>query len=209
MWWFGDFVRDFLAMWVVLDPITVLPVFMGLTGGYDGARRRRIALATTLIALVILMFFIAVGQIVIAAIGVSLHAFEIAGGIILFLFSVELVIGQDKGEVAAATDGQSLLQLSIYPLAVPTLAGPGAMLTVMLRTDNTQFSVLEQIHTTAAVVLVLAITYVMLLGAAQLSRLIGAGGAAVIKRVMGMILAAYAVTLVLRGLAQWLGLPPI
>jgi multiple antibiotic resistance protein len=209
MWWFGDFVKDFLAIWVVLDPTTVLPIFIALTAGLDGAKRRRVALTTVLISLAILVFFIVLGQIVITSIGISLHAFQIAGGIILFLFSVELVIGKDAAPVAEGYDRGSLLQMSIYPLAVPTIAGPGSMLTVMLRTDNTRFSVLEQIHTTAAVVLVLVVIYLMLLGAAQISRLIGVGGAAVIKRIMGMILAAYAVTLVLQGTALWLHLPPI
>lgn len=209
MWWFGDFVKDFLAFWVVLDPLTVLPVFMALTASHGEAERREIALVTVLVALVILVFFIALGQVVITAIGVSLHAFQIAGGIILFLFAVDLVIGQDKAPAADEFRRTSLRQMAIYPLAVPTLAGPGAMLTVMLRTDNTRFSVLEQVHTAAAVVCVLAITYLLLLFASPVSRLLGIGGANLLKRIMGMILAAYAVTLVLQGLAAWLNLPPI
>jgi multiple antibiotic resistance protein len=99
-------------------------------------------------------------------------------------------------------------ELAVYPLGVPVLAGPGSMLTVMLRTDNSHFSILEQIHTSAAVVLVLALTYLMLLSAGFITRIIGHGGANVIRRIMGMIIASYAVSLVLQGLATWLHLPP-
>ena len=205
----GDFVRDFLAMWVVLDPITAVPVFIALTAGHDQATRRVIAGASVVVAMVILAFFICLGQIIITAIGVSLHAFQIAGGLILFLFSVELVIGQTKPPATDDLGGATPLQLAIYPLGVPTLAGPGAMMTVMLRTDNSHFSIAEQMHTAAAAVLVLAVTYLLLCGAGLVLRLIGPGGANIIKRVMGMILAAYAVTLVLEGLAAWLHLPPL
>jgi multiple antibiotic resistance protein len=209
MWWFGDFVNDFLAIWVVLDPTAALPIFIAMTAGYDAVKRRRVAGAAVLVALAILVFFIVLGQIVINAIGVSLHAFQIAGGIILFLFAVELVIGQDRVPVAETGARASPLQLAVYPLAVPTIAGPGSMMTVMLRTDNSRVSLLEQIHTSVAVLCVLALTYVLLVCAEPVARVLGIGGANIVKRVMGMILAAYAVTLVLQGLATWLKLPPI
>jgi multiple antibiotic resistance protein len=206
-WWFGDFLYDFLVIWIILDPITVLPVFIALTGRYDAPTRRRIAGITVLVSLIVLAFFISLGQIIIAGMGISLHAFEVAGGVILFLFAVDLVNGRDKPIAVDAAD--TPMQLAISPLAIPTLAGPGAMLTVVLRTDNSHVSLLEQIHTAAAVALVLAITYGLLLLADPISRLIGVAGASVIKRIMGMILAAYAVTLVLRGFGEWLHLPPL
>ena len=209
MWWFGDFFYDFLVIWVILDPITVLPVFIALTASYDAPTRRRIAGVTVLVSLIVLALFICVGQIVIVGMGISLHAFEVAGGLILFLFAVDLVIGRDKPIAVDGADSTAPMQLAISPLAIPTLAGPGAMLTVVLRTDNSRVSLLEQIHTAVAVALVLAITYGLLLLAGPITRVIGVSGANVIKRVMGMILASYAVTLVLHGLGEWLHLPPL
>jgi len=207
MWWFGDFVKDFLAIWIVLDPIAAVPVFMALVADYDGRTRARIAGDSIIVALTMLVFFIAAGQIVITAVGVSLRAFTIAGGIILFLFAVDLVIGETRPP-SIDSRRSSPLQLAVYPMGVPTLAGPGSMLTVMLRTDNSRISLLEWIHTMAAVVLVLAVTYGLLRSAGVITRLIGSGGASILKRIMGMILAAYAVTLVLHGVADWLNLPP-
>jgi len=210
MWWFGDFLFDFLTIWVIIDPITVLPIFIAVTADCDKATRRRIAGFTALIALAVLIFFIAAGQIIIIAMGISLHAFEIAGGLILLLFAIDLVIGVAGKPVATDGSGNATaLQRAIYPLAIPSLAGPGAMLTVILRTDNSRISLLEQIHTEVAVALVLGITYLLLLSAGPITRAIGTGGVNVVKRVMGMVLAAYATTLILKGFAQWLNLPPV
>ena len=209
MWWFGDFLFDFLTIWVIIDPITVLPIFIAVTADCDRATRRRIAGFTSLIALAVLAFFIAAGQIIIIAMGISLHAFEISGGLILLRFAIDLVIGAGKPVATDGSDKASALQRAIYPLAIPSLAGPGAMLTVILRTDNSRISLLEQIHTEVAVALVLGITYLLLLSAGPITRAIGTGGVNVVKRVMGMVLAAYATTLILKGFAQWLNLPPV
>ena len=206
---FGDFLSDFLTIWVIIDPLTTLPVFIALSAGYDLATRRRMALITVTTAAAVLVFFISVGQIIINAMGISLRTFEVSGGIILFLFAVDLVIGKDKGVGAEGTVSTSPLERAIYPLAIPNLAGPGAMLTVMLRTDNSRISILEQMHTVAAVILVLAITFGLLLMAGAITRLIGIGGASVIKRIMGMIIAAYAAHLVFGGIADWLHMAPL
>ena len=207
MWWFGDFIKDFLAIWIVLDPIAAVPVFMALVADHDARTRARIAGGSVVVALAVLVFFIVAGQLIITAVGVSLRAFTIAGGIILFLFAVDLVIGENRPP-AIDPRRSSPLQLAVYPMGVPTLAGPGSMLTVMLRTDYSRISLLEWIHTMVAVVFVLAITYGLLRSAGLITRLIGTGGASILKRIMGMILAAYAVTLVLHGVADWLNLPP-
>ena len=204
-----DAINDFITIWVIVDPIAALPIFIGLTGYYSKAERHKIALAMVLIALVVLIFFISLGQFIINAMGVSLLAFEIAGGLILFLFAVDLVIGEQRQKVAEADERLSPMQRAIYPLAIPNLAGPGAMLTVMLRTDNSRFNLLEQAHTTASVAAVLAITYVLLLLADPITRTIGTGGANVLRRIMGMIIAGYAANLVVGGIGDWLHLPPL
>jgi len=207
--YWGDFTNDFITIWVIIDPIAVLPLFIALTSGYDHVVRRRMAAASVLVSLVVLYFFIAVGQFVITAMGISLHAFAIAGGLILFLFAIDMVLGQPKKEDDPTVARETPFQLAVYPLAIPNLAGPGSMLTVILRTDNSRVNLLEQIHTTLAVALVLGITFLLMLAAGPITRVIGAGGANVIRRIMGMIIAAYAVNLVIGGIAGWLRLPPL
>lgn len=204
---FGDFINDFVTIWIIIDPIGALPIFIALTAGLDAATRHRMALVTAVVAFVVLIFFISVGQVILNALGVSLTAFEIAGGVILFLFAIQMVLGESRKANDPDAARESPMQLAIYPLAIPNLAGPGSMLTVILRTDNTKVSFLEQGHTAAAVLLVLIISYVMLLSAGAITRVIGIGGANVIKRIMGMIIAAYAVNLILAGIGTWLHLP--
>ena len=161
-----------------------------------------------LVSLVVLFFFICLGQIIITAMGISIRTFEIAGGLILFIFAVQLVIGETKKTDVEATR-ETPMQLAIYPLAIPNLAGPGAMLTVILRTDNSSVNWLEQLHTTAAVAGVLAVAFGLMLAAGPITRVIGIGGANVIKRIMGMIIAAYAAHLVFSGIGDWLHLQPL
>ena len=207
-WLWGDFTNDFITIWVIIDPISALPIFIALTSGFDRQAQRRIAGGAVLVSLVVLFFFISLGQIIITAMGISLRTFEIAGGLILFIFAVDLVIGETKKVDVEATR-ETPIQLAIYPLAIPNLAGPGAMLTVILRTDNSSVNWLEQLHTTAAVALVLGIAFLLMLAAGPITRVIGMGGANVIKRIMGMIIAAYAAHLVFSGIGDWLHLQPL
>ena len=204
-----DFLNDFITIWVIIDPIAILPIFIGVTSGLEKAAQRRIAGTATLVSFIVLVFFVCLGQIIINAMGISMRSFEVAGGLILFIFAVQLVIGKDEPATAPDEKRETPMQMAIYPLAIPNLAGPGAMLTVILRTDNDRVSILEQAHTVAAVAAVLICTFGLLLLAGPITRLIGVGGANVIKRIMGMIVAAYAADLVLTGLAEWLHFAPI
>jgi multiple antibiotic resistance protein len=199
-------INNFIVLWVIIDPIAALSIFVSVTGDLDRRSRRRVAVTATVAAFAVLCFFIGLGQIIIEAMGVSLGDFQIAGGLILFLFAATMVIGQGTEQSAPPSDGKRVSGLAIYPLAVPTLAGPGAMLTVMLLTDNSRFSVFEQLSTTATVAVVLAITLAMLLLADPIIRVIGPHGANVMKRIIGMILAAVAVKIVLGGISDWLHL---
>ena len=199
--------NNFIALWVIIDPIAALPIFISLTADYDRRVRRRLAVAAIFAAFFVLCFFIAFGQIIIEAMGVSLRDFQVAGGLILFMFASTMVMGEQSKSAEVPSDPKSVSGLAIYPIAVPTLAGPGAMLTVMLLTDNSRFSILQQLATTATVAVVLAITLVLLLLANPITRVIGFHGANVLKRIMGMILAAVAVKIVLGGISDWLHLP--
>lgn len=200
-------INNFIILWVIIDPIAALSIFVSLTAEYDRRSRRRIATAAVLAAFLVLCFFIGLGQIIIEAMGVSLSEFQIAGGLILFLFAVTMVIGGVPQALQLRADPQTGSEIAIYPLAIPTLAGPGAMLTVMLLTDRSRFSTTDQLTTAATVAVVLAITLAMLFLADPILRLIGLHGANVLKRIMGTVLAAVAVKIILGGIADWLHLP--
>jgi multiple antibiotic resistance protein len=198
--------NHFITLFVVVDPIVVLPTFLALTGDCPSAVKRKLAVQSVLVAFIVMLFFIALAQVIIEAIGLSLRSFQIAGGIILFLVAISLVLGSGP-EVPLAPSGKTdFAGMAVYPLAIPMISGPGTMLTSMLITDKDRFSFLEQAQTAFAGALVLVVTLFLLLLADPIYRAIGSGGTNVVRRIMGIILAAFAVNMVLSGVADWLGL---
>lgn len=193
--------EQFVTLWVVIDPIGTIPVFVAVTAALDPALHRWIAVQAALVAAGVLGLFLVAGQFLIDALGISLPAFQIAGGLILFLFALTMIFGESKPEketAEAATDDAP--SPAIFPLAVPSIASPGAMLAVVLLTDNNRFSISEQVVTGVILLSVLACALVLMLLAGPILRLIGKGGAAIVSRVMGMILAAVAVDAVINAI---------
>jgi multiple antibiotic resistance protein len=146
----------------------------------------------------VLLLFVVVGEIILTAMGIPLSAFQIAGGIILFLFALSMIFGESKPdeEVRMVKDHK---ETAIFPLAVPSIAGPGAMLAAVLLTENARFNIWEQIQTACMMLAVLFIVYLLMLGSSFVDKLIGSSGASVISRIMGIILAAVATTNTLAG----------
>ena len=146
-----------------------------------------------LVAGAILLFFLVVGEPVLDRIGASLLSFRMAGGIIFFLFGVQMVFSEPSNSAANA-DGEppTAREVAIYPIAIPSLASPGAILAVVLMTRNDSYAVEEQAVTAGLLVGVLLMTMVMLLLADKIYRLIGKAGASLLVRVLGLLLAAIA-----------------
>ena len=190
--------QEFITLWVVIDPIGTVPVFLAATSGLTSAERRRVAVRAVLISAAVLMAFIVAGQIVLDGAGIGLPSFRIAGGIVLFLFAMTMVFGTSKPvQELAALD--RVKAAAVFPVAIPSIASPGAMLAVVILTDNDRFSIAHQATTAAVMLAVLATTLVLLLLAAPIHRVIGITGEMIISRVMGMVLAAVAVDAVLTG----------
>ena len=199
---------EFVTLWVVVDPLGSVSVFLAVTAGLDPSVRRKAAILSILVAFVALLFFIVAGQVLLTAMGISLPSFQIAGGIVLFLFALRMVLGSvaaDPGQTKASGG----LDVAVFPLGIPSVAGPGAMLTVVLLTDNDRFDLVDQALTVAVLAIVLVLTLALFLLAEPVARLIGKSGANIISRVMGMVLAAVAVDMVLKALVGWLKLPQL
>ena len=190
--------QEFITLWVVIDPIGTLPVFLAVTAGMSPAARRSVAFKSILVSFLILLTFIVLGQIVLESLGLSLATFQIAGGLILFLFALQMIFGPSKPETDLA-EAEGTTQTAIHPVAIPSIASPGAMLAVVVLTDNDRFSLAHQVTTSAIMAVILLITLGILLLANPVFRVIGPAGASIISRVMGMILAAVAVNAVLGG----------
>ncbi|HVY00945.1 MAG TPA: MarC family protein [Pseudorhodoplanes sp.] len=198
---------EFVALFLVINPIEVVPGYLGMVGHVrKSATKARIALQGVAIAFVILVFFQFAGKLLLEQLHVPLRAFQIAGGIMVFLVALDMVRGasHDSEDVPL-----SHLNLAIYPLAVPKIAGPAAMLTIIVISDDDRYNLAGQLGTVAVLAVVMAIQFALLLAAVPVSRLLGRSGAGVISRIMGMILAALAVSTTLSAIADWLNLPKL
>ncbi|APF38837.1 MarC family transcriptional regulator [Chelatococcus daeguensis] len=198
-----------MTLLAVLDPISHTSLFLSVTGGLDRAERRKAALIAVPVAFVILVVFAVIGQYALAAMNISLISFQIAGGIILLIFALSMTLG-DKGPAPAAEAGANdAASVAVYPLAVPIIAGPGAMLAIVILMDNNRLTFVEQVETVAMLALNMLILLGLFLSGDAVSRLIGRHGANVLRRVMGIVLAALSINLILEAMAKWLGLPAI
>jgi multiple antibiotic resistance protein len=188
----------------VIDPIGTVPVYLEATKEFDKIHKRKIAIRASAIAFGILLFFIVIGQLILEGMSVSLDAFQISGGVILFLFALTMIFGDGKPEreKSQITDFK---HVTIFPVAIPSIASPGAIMAVVLLTDNHIYTVEQQAVTTLLVLLVIGLTALILLVASSVQERIGSYGITVISKIMGLILASYAVQSILSGISHYFG----
>ena len=192
-------ITKILFLIAVIDPLGSIPVYLEATKDFDLHHKRKIAVRASFVAFGILLFFIVVGQIILEGMDVSLDAFQISGGVILFLFALTMVFGEGKpaSEKELIKDYK---HVTIFPIAIPSIASPGAIMAVVLLTDNQMYTITEQAITTVLVFVVIVLTMLLLLIANRVQKRIGSYGITVISKVMGLILASYAVQSILVGL---------
>ncbi len=196
-------IKEFIALWVVIDPIGSIPVFIAVTAGLSAAAQRKVAIKAIAVSAAILLFFLVGGQVLLEALDIHLAAFQIAGGVVLFLFALTMIFGESKVDEEKRQINPNAGDLAIFPLAVPSVASPGAMLAVVMLTDNHRYSVTEQMVTAATMLTVLALTLLLFFIAAPIQRVIGSSGASIVSRVMGLILASVAVDNVLQAVTAY------
>lgn len=195
-------IKAAVMFYVVIDPIGTVPLFLSATSGKDIHERRRIALRAIIISACILIAFIVMGQILLDHLGIELFAFQVAGGLVLLLVSLRMIL--DAEPEGISVDGQHKRverDVSVFPIALPYIAGPGTIMAVILQTDNDIYSPMEQAVITAVLLGILLLTWVTLRWAAYFQKWLGQTGIDVITRVMGLILAALAVQSILAGIS--------
>ncbi len=191
--------REFITLFVVIDPVGSIPVFLFAVSGVPSNLHNNFAIRAVVIAGLVLIAFLLAGQIVLETLGLRLGSFQIAGGIVLFIFALTMIFGDSKPETEINAAGNDALAGAVFPLAMPSIASPGAMLAIVVLTDNHSQTVAEQAITAGLLMVVLLITLFLLLGASLIYRYIGKTGASVISRVMGVMLASIAVDAILGG----------
>lgn len=195
----NELIATFIFLFAVIDPIGSIPVFIAATTGLTELEKRNVAFKAILVSALILLFFIAVGELILDAINIPLAAFQIAGGLVLLLFSLSMIFGESKPESEIKTI-KNTTEIAVFPMAIPSIASPGAMLAVVLLTKNAEFSIWEQIQSSFMLLAVLGAVLLLLLLATKVHRIIGDAGASIISRVMGLILSAVAIDNIIEGI---------
>lgn len=203
--------NGFVTLFVIIDPLGLVPLFLALTPDATPAQRRSIAIQATLITFAILLLFALAGLAILDALGISLGAFRVAGGLFLFTIAFELVFDrrQQRKEKTTQTatdhpvdhDLSDTVNVAAFPLAIPLMAGPGAIAAVILLSGSLP-GLLGQGAMVGVIAAVMAVTLGFLLLAGRLDRLMGPTGRAVVTRLLGVILAALAVQFVADGVAE-------
>ena len=195
--------HTFVTLFVVLDPIGLAPMFVALVRSSDTGYQRRMAIRSTAIASSILLVFFFAGDALLKLLGIGMPAFRMAGGALLFLLSIDMVFARQSGLRSTTVREQQEAELkhdiSVFPLAFPLIAGPGALTTVLLM-SSTETSPAVVGGMLAILVLVLSILLVSLLYALMITRLLGETGTNVISRLFGLILAALAAQYIVDGI---------
>lgn len=186
----------------VIDPLGSIPVYLEATKHFDAKHKKKVAISASFVAFGILLFFILLGQLILEGMSVSLDAFQISGGVILFLFALTMIFGEGKPESEKHLI-KDYKHVTIFPVAIPSIASPGAIMAVVLMTDNHIYNLQHQALTTILVFVVVMLTMFLLLAANLVQKRIGDYGITVISKIMGLILAAYAVQSILTGLKDF------
>src|SRR5215210_1782655 len=199
--------NSLVTLLVVVDPLGLAPIFAALTKGYPEQRKREVAIRGTILGTVILLLFALAGDVLLEALGIGIPAFRIAGGILLFFLALDMIFASPTGLRARTVREQEEISyehdVSVFPLAIPLVAGPGAITTVLLYTGER--SPAELGIFVGVLLLVLLLTLVSLLLAPRVMGLFGETGANVLSRVLGVLLDALAVQFVLDGIQSSLG----
>jgi multiple antibiotic resistance protein len=195
------FITSFVTLFVIIDPIGLTPLFVALTQGMTVKQRRAIAIRATLTSAGILALFAIFGEALLGFIGISMAAFKIAGGILLLLTALDMLFQRrSKRREDTAEEDDDLDDPSVFPLAIPLIAGPGSIATVILLAGTQPgFTGLGL----SLAVMVLVVTFIFFEAATPLERLLGKTGINVVSRLLGMLLAALAVQFMLNGLQDF------
>jgi multiple antibiotic resistance protein len=194
-------ITAFVTLFVVVDPVGLTPIFIALTQGTEAAHRRSVALRACVIAVLVLTVFAFFGEAVLGFVGISMAAFRIAGGILLFLTALDMLF-ERRTERRAGQANAPAPDPSVFPIAIPLLAGPGAIASMILLMGQTG-SALEVAGLVGVMIGVLAIALCLFLLAAPIERMLGETGITVFTRLLGMLLAALSVQFVLDGLRDF------
>lgn len=199
---FEFLLTSFVALFIIIDPIGLTPVFIAITQGMDDSLRRKVALRSVLVSAFVISLFIVGGETVLGFIGISMPAFRIAGGILLFLTALDMLFQRRSKRRENQTEQELVDDPSVFPLAIPLIIGPGAIATVIL-IAGAKPGLVGIASTGFITALVLLTVFVFFSAASRIEKLLGKTGIDVLTRLLGMLLAALSVQFVIEGLVEF------
>ena len=199
---FEFLLTSFVALFIIIDPIGLTPVFIAITQGMDDSLRRKVALRSVLVSAFVISLFIVGGETVLGFIGISMPAFRIAGGILLFLTALDMLFQRRSKRRENQTEQELVDDPSVFPLAIPLIIGPGAIATVIL-IAGAKPGLVGIASTGFITALVLLTVFVFFSAASRIEKLLGKIGIDVLTRLLGMLLAALSVQFVIEGLVEF------
>lgn len=204
MQYFNDFLKMFLTFLIIMDPIGNIPMFCSVTNGLEQSQRLKILQKAIFFAGIILLIFGVFGKILLSFFGITPGAFYISGGILFFTISYEMIQSKPRSRQtpATSTEPQDSMMLAVFPLAIPLIAGPGMITTVIFTIATENFTLHKALILLAALTICLAIQYTSLRFGSILLRIFGTTGMFVLEKIMGLILAALSIQLIYDGLIK-------
>jgi multiple antibiotic resistance protein len=199
----AEIVTVFVAIFIVVDPLGIVPVFISLTSGFSPEKRNRAILTSVVIAFIVLLLFALTGGFILGALGIQPGSFFIAGGILLFIVSIDLLFGR-PGRTKIPTEGAvpERDDVAVFPLAIPMLAGPGAITTILLYVSGAGIGGYTLLVLIVSIALALASAAVTMKLSEYFLKVLGKTGVSVIERIMGILLSGLSVQFVYDGLSK-------
>jgi multiple antibiotic resistance protein len=200
-------ISAFVTFFTVIDPVGLAPVVVALTAHLTEAQRKLIITRATLISAGIIAFFALVGRFLLDRLGISLYAFDIAGGLLLFLIAVDMLFGRQSGARETKAESEEAMtreDVSVFPLAIPLIAGPGTIATTILYVDLATPHPLELLAVAAAISSTLLVAWLVMRSSLGIIRLFGRTGILVLSRILGILLAALAIQFILNAVVLFL-----
>jgi multiple antibiotic resistance protein len=197
----GRLLENFVTLFVVLDPVGSIPIFLNATARVEAGSRKKVAVLAVLIGSIVLMLFLYLGQYLLEYMHIGIPAFRIAGAVILFIFAQHMIFGGHH-EGGPADAHRTPAEIAVFPVAMPGIASPGALCAVVLLTDNNRFSFGEETVTAMLALSVMVLVLIALLAAGRIQRFLVNAGIGVITQIMGLILASFSVQQLIDGVAE-------
>ncbi|WP_165423388.1 MarC family protein [Ktedonosporobacter rubrisoli] len=199
-------ISAFVTFFTIIDPVGLAPIVLGLTSQLDNAQRNSIITRAVLISAVIIAFFAFVGRFLLDRLGIQLYAFNIAGGALLFLVAVDMLFGRQSGARETKAEQEEALtreDISVFPLAIPMIAGPGTIATTILYVGLATPNPLNLLSVAAAIASSLLAAWIVMRSSSWIINHVGRTGILVLSRLLGILLAALAVQFIFNGISAF------